>query len=361
VSRRTSRARVVLPALVLGSVLAVSACGGGSKKVAAPTTVAPTTVAPTTVAPTTTTSTTVAPEPMAPLTGLPASSPAVLTRPAVVVKIDNVDQARPQTGINQADVIYEEMVEGGLTRLAAVFQSQLPDPVGPIRSGRTTDLGIIGDLDHPVLVYSGANSGFLEALGEAPATNVNADNHPTLFFRGGTHPAPHNYFADATDLVAQAPAGSPPPPALFTYGPAGHAAAAGATPMATATVTFPAARAVWTWNAGTGVFSRAQNGTPDVDITGVPVGATNVVIQTIPYSTALVEAGGTIIPEGNLVGSGKAWVLTGGDEVPATWTRTSLTAVTTYTDSAGNPIVMNPGQTWVELLPTTSAAPAFTP
>ncbi len=352
---------VATAAAVLGVALVASGCGGSSHKAAAPTTVTPTTKAPpTTPAPTTTTTTTT-PLPVAPLTGLPVSSPSVLTRSAVVIKIDNVLGALPQTGVNEADVVYEEMVEGGLTRLAAVFQSQLPDPVGPIRSGRSTDVGIVGDLNRPVLVYSGANADFLQVLAAAPVTNVNADNHPTLFFRQGPNQAPHNYFADATALEAATPAGSGAPPALFTYRSAGQAVDSTATPLTSATITFPAAVAKWTWDPTTSLWERDQNGSPDLVTAGTQLSAANVIVETIPYHTALVEVNGTIIPEGDLIGSGKAWVLTDGKVVAGTWTRSSLTAVTSYTDAAGQPIAMTPGQTWVELLPTTSAAPTFTP
>jgi hypothetical protein len=354
------RSRVLMPsAVALGMLVVATGCGDSTKK-AAPTTTAPTTtLAPTTtVAPTTSTTKPVVP--VAPLTGLPQPNGAALNRSAVVVKIDNIDQARPQTGVNQADVVYEEMVEGGLTRLAAVFQSQLPNPVGPIRSGRTTDEGIIDDLNYPVFAYSGANADFLAALGQQPAVNVNADSHPTLFFRAGPNQAPHNLFANATQLAAQAVPGKGAPPALFTYRAAGQSAGAGATPNASATVTFPAAKAVWTYQASTNTWLRAQNGTPDVDIAKVQVSASNVVIQAVPYITAMTETGGTIIPEGQLVGTGQVWVLTNGTMVPGTWSRSSLTSVTTWTDSTGQPIRLTPGTTWVELLPS-GTIPTFTP
>jgi Protein of unknown function (DUF3048) N-terminal domain/Protein of unknown function (DUF3048) C-terminal domain len=351
--------------MALGVVLVATGCGSSSKTTA-PTTTAPApTSAPTTAAPTTTvapstTSTTTPAGPTAPLTGLPQPDAAALNRSAVVVKIDNVVGALPQTGINAADVVYEEMVEGGLTRLAAVFQSQLPDPVGPIRSGRTTDEGIIDDLNYPVFVYSGANADFLAALGQQPVVNVNADSNGSLFFRAGPNVAPHNYFANATALAALALPGKGAPPALFDYATATSAPNAGAAPTATATLQFPSASALWTWSAKSGTWLRTQNGAADVDIKGVQISAANVVVQSIPYVTALTEANGTAIPEGEQVGTGQAWILTKGTMVNATWTRPSLTAVATYKDSAGNPILLTPGQTWVELLPN-NLTPSFTP
>ncbi|MBO0748457.1 MAG: DUF3048 domain-containing protein, partial [Acidimicrobiaceae bacterium] len=324
-------------------------------------TTASTTTVPTTTTTLPATTTTVPRPPRAPLTGLPARSSAAVNRAAVVVKIDNVDDARPQTGINQADVVYEEMVEGGLSRLAAVFQSQLPDPVGPVRSGRTTDEGIIDDLNEPVFAYSGANADFLAALYLQPVHNVNADNHPDLFFRGGTHLAPHNLFANATQLVTLAGASKGRPPVLFDYrSPRQRSPGSGATPTASATLAFPSASAVWTWYAKTDSWLRDQDGTPDVDTAGVQVSAANVVIQAIPYSSPLIEANGTPIPEGEMVGSGQAWILTAGQMLPATWNRADLTSTTTYTDSAGKSVLLTPGKTWVELLPT-GTTPSFRP
>ena len=109
----------------------------------------------------------------------------------MVVKIDNVDAARPQTGVNQADVVYEELVEGGLTRLAAVFQSQYPTVVGPVRSGRLTDEGIADDLNHPVFAYSG-HQRHLPARSSAsqPVTDVDDGNRPDLFWRSNLAAAP---------------------------------------------------------------------------------------------------------------------------------------------------------------------------
>ncbi len=183
------RRRATLTALGTGAALLVAACGGGHPAVRA----APTTVSTTTVAPTTTTTTRPKPPPpkppppTAPLTGLLQPNHQQLSAPAVVVKIDNVAAALPQSGVNQADVVYEEEVEGGLTRLAAVYQSDYPAVVGPVRSGRLTDEGIADDLNHPVLAYSGTNAIFLPILRAQPVTDVDDGNHPELFSRSGAN------------------------------------------------------------------------------------------------------------------------------------------------------------------------------
>ena len=140
----------------------------------------------------------------------------------MVVKIDNVDAARPQTGLNQADVVYEEEVEGGLTRLAAVFQSQYPAVVGPVRSGRLTDEGIADDLNHPVFAYSGTNAIFLPILRSQPLTDVDGDNHPGLFYRIQPRrlaPQPLHQ-CRVPGRGARRPAAAPS--ALSSFVPAGH-------------------------------------------------------------------------------------------------------------------------------------------
>lgn len=335
-------------ALLSGAVLVVTACSSGHKKALQNT--VPTT-APTTVAPTT--STTLAPA-VAPLTGLPTSR-AAMGRPAVVVKIDNVDQARPQTGINSADIVYEVEVEGGLSRLAAVFQSDYPTTLGPVRSGRLTDEGIADQLNHPALVFSGANGMFLPVLASQPVTLVNDTNHPELFHRIGSN-IPHNLYTNVASVAALVKPPTGPAP-LFRYLHAGQAfGGAGAAPAGSVSVAFPAASATWTWNATTHLWQRNQNGSPDVDSAGRQVAVANVVVLFINYITSGYATGEGLaapapIPEGVFTGTGQAWFFVDGQVVKGNWSRSSLTGPTTFTDSAGAPIAVAPGQTWIEAMP----------
>lgn len=302
---------------------------------------------------------------LSPLTGLPAPA-ANLHRPALVVKIDNVTAALPQTGVDDADVVYEELVEGGLTRLAAVFQSTDANPLGPVRSGRTTDIGFVADLGDPVLAYAGANAVFEPLLRAAGDVDVDAIISPGSYYRMGPHVIPHNLYTSTQALYAAAHGAGGTPPQLFTFrAPGTPLAAAGATPAATVAMSFPAASVGWQWSAASGTWLRTQNGAPDVTTDGAQLQATNVIIQSVPYQTVLYATGEGLpapepIPGGTLVGFGPAWVMSGGSVVAATWSRPSLGAVTTYTDSAGQPIALAPGRTWIELLPTPST-PQITP
>ena len=353
--RRAARRSV---ALASGVVLAATACSSGHKKAVPTTLPTTTTVAPTTAAPTTT-----LPPPVAPLTGLPSTA-AAMAKPAVVIKIDNVDQARPQAGITSADIVYEVEVEGGLSRLAAVFQSKYPTTVGPVRSGRLTDEGVVDDLNHPVLVFSGANGLFLPVLSAQPVSVVNDSNHPEQFQRIGSN-IPHNLFVNVASLAALDSQAQGPAP-LFKYLAAGHPfGGAGVAPASAVSMSFPAATAAWNWNASTHLWERSQNGTPDVDAAGQRVAVPNVVVMFINYITTAYATGEGLaapapIPDGIFTGGGQAWFFVDGKVVKGSWSRSSLTTPATFSDSAGRPIAIAPGQTWVEAMPN-GTIPTITP
>ncbi len=356
-ARRSTRTA----AIAGGLALLAAACSSGHKA-ALPTTLPPTTAATTTTEPPTTTTTRPPVKAVQPLTGLPATSSRT-TDPAVVVKIDNVDQARPQTGLQYADIVYEAEVEGGLSRLAAVFQSTYPTDVGPVRSGRLTDEGVADDLNHPVLTFSGTNGIFLPLLRAQPLTEVDASNHPEQFRRVGYN-APHNYYVSVASLATLSTTHQAPRP-LFTYLPASHAfGGAGVAAASGISMSFPAASVSWSDQPRTGLWSRMQNGTADTLIDGSQISAVNVVVYFCNYIVSGVASGEGVadatIPEGILTGTGPVWVLSRGRIVKGTWHRADLTHPATYTDSANKPIALTPGNTWVELLPSGSA-PTVTP
>jgi hypothetical protein len=340
---------------IAATVALVGACGGHSGTRTAPTTAL--TTPPTVPATTTTTRPKPKPKPAptAPLAGLRPANRAQLSAPAVVVKIDNVDAARPQTGPNQADVVYEEEVEGGLTRLAAVFQSQYPAVVGPVRSGRLTDEGIADDLNHPVFAYSGTNGIFLPILRSQPLTDVDDDNHPGLFYRSNLGVEPHNLYSSVASL-AGASTTHAPPPALFHFVPAhGRFTGPGLASDAHIGLAWPAAAVTWDWNASSRAWLRGQNGSADTDRSGAQLSATNVIVQFVSYITSGIATGEggppAPIPEGILVGGGPAWYFSNGEVVKGTWHRSSLTATTVYLNAARAPVQLTPGRTWVELVP----------
>jgi hypothetical protein len=311
----------------------------------------------TTTAPTTTSSPAFTGE-IYPLLGTPVPEAGLASagRPALVVKIDNADKsARPQAGLTNADVVYEPRVEGGVTRFLTVFHSSDANPVGPVRSFRTTDVAILRMLGSPLFAWHGTNEiARLElnaAVANGEVVNVGIDVVPSLFFRDGSRRAPHNSMSNTIELFGQAPEEAGPPPQLFTYGePAGgeavteanvdYGGGAGAAPVS------------WSHDAGAGTWKRSQAGSPHLDASGRQVEVKNVVIQFTDYvATSQVDTTGAPVPEAQTVGEGEVWVLTEGQRFVGRWSRESPTDVIRYTLVDGSPIVFSPGQTWVNLPP----------
>jgi hypothetical protein len=298
-----------------------------------------------------------------PLTGQPVVDPGRFARPALVVKIDNADgdgrgnQARPQTGLNQADVVYEEKVEGAVTRLAAIFQSQDSDPVGPIRSARSTDVAVFSPLNHPLFAWSGANPTFAAIIHDSPIVDVGYDAHSEVYSRNDDdHVAPHDLFSSTPELYSLAPPDAVAPPPLFQYRKAGEPACAGAQPVGAAHLDFGggggSAPVDYGWDAARGGFGRSQRGSIHADAAGVQIAPANVIVQFTDYiDTGITDVVGTPVPEAQLVGTGRALIMSNGMICEATWTKTAPEAVATYVDAAGQPVKLTPGQTFVELLP----------
>jgi hypothetical protein len=346
-NRSGRRLRAGIVATVVVS-LAAACSGGGQKKEAASST---------TQAPSSSTAPPVAAD-ADPLTGLPAD-PATKSRPVLAVKIDNAPKARPQAGINNADIVVEEGVEGGVTRFFTMFHTKDAPSVGPVRSARSTDILFARQIGKPLFAYSGANAAFLALVHQAPLVDVGVDRFPVAYHREPGRPAPYNLFSETKALYAAgAGAGdtSAPPP-LFYYRPAGEA------PPATGSEPAPkGVQAVWklnitttvvyAWDEPSKTFRRTTDGAPHLDAAGTQVGPDNVVFQVVDYKdTGLVDRSGAKVPEAVLVGEGEAWVLTGGRLIKGRWSRPSEDRTTAYTLPSGEPIRLTPGRTWLELVP----------
>jgi hypothetical protein len=343
----------VVAATALALVL-TGCTGRPGRQAAAPTTrQAPSTAVSTTPVPATTLPV------VSPLTGLPQPEATKLNRPALVVKVDNEQGAQPQAGLNQADVVFEEQVEGGDTRLACVFQSADASPVGPVRSTRSTDIAIVSELNHPLYAFSGGNQIFLSAIRAAPIVDVGADAQPGAYHRVASHPAPHNLFSTTATLFALArTAGAPP--ALFSFRAAAEAVnGSGGSPARHAAIQFGdgGTRVSWDWDPSGQVWKRAQDGSVHLDASGAQVTATNVIVQFVDYrNTGLRDPAGSPVPEARLVGQGDAWIFTVGTLVKGHWSKSSPGEATTYADAGGATIRLTPGRSWVELSPV--GAPA---
>lgn len=283
-----------------------------------------------------------------PLLGTPGDPPA---RAALGVKIDNTDNGRPQTGIGQADIVYEEMVEGGITRLLAVFHSQDPDDLGPVRSARSTDLAVLAELGRPLFAWSGANPTFRAAVEAADLADVGFSAQPDAYRRVDDRYAPYNLFADPADLRDATEAGEPPP-MLFSYR-ADHEplSGAGVQPTNGLRASTLTTSIEWTWNPGTRLWERTQNGTPHLDAAGDRIAVPNVVLRITPYRDSGVrDSTGAVVPEAVATGEGDAWLLSDGQAQIGRWSKASADSPTAYTAADGRPMRLTPGQTWVEIL-----------
>lgn len=278
--------------------------------------------------------------PIDPLTGQPSELES--GRPALVVKIDNHDRARPQHGINSADVVYEEIVEGGLTRLAAVFHSRDAGVVGPVRSVRTSDFPVLANLGVPLFANSGGNANVLAGLSAVDMVDVSSNAEAGAYYRDDDRPAPHNLLSDTASLwaagIERGAAGSPP--ALFVYAEGADASGEGTTGIA---IDYGTTQVEYRWD-GQG-WVRWQNGREHVDADGVIVAPENVVVQFVAYGRT--DDGRS--PEAELLGQGALWVLTDGRLITGTWSRAADGDVSRLVDEAGAPILLQPGTTWIAL------------
>jgi hypothetical protein len=307
-------------------------------------------------APTPSTSATPTPKPTPlywPLTGV--ATPTLPTRPALAVKIENSITARPQTGLNSADMVWEEVVEGGITRYLAVFQSTLPPEIGPVRSTRPMDPAIAGPL-HGVFAFSGGQPQYVAAAAQAGLQIVSNDAGAPGFYRISSRPAPHNVYADPAKLMGQADAAhraSPPPQFLFaTTAQPPTALTAGRPWNVMHLVLSGIAHPSWTWSAPAGKWLRTEFDTPAVGADGKQLAATNVVVLRVNVViTNAVDPAGNPVPETLLAGTGSAAVATGGNVVAATWSKSSVTAPVQLAGPDGMPVRLAPGNTWVELVP----------
>lgn len=333
--------------VVLLAVVVAGAGGGGGDDEATTTTTSTTRA-------TTTTSTTA--PPVAPLTGVPEQDAAKRTRPALIVKVDNVPKAFPlQEGVENADVVFVEEVENGATRMAVVFQSK-DDTVGPVRSARTSDLEIAGNLGMPFFAYSGANGGVLRLVRNGPMIDMGVDQPAAtgVYTRNQRGSGLHRFFLPTNEIYEAGREGAGTPPQLFTYRAEGDEVAGEAANGIQLGYAGGSATSVkYEWNAGTGSWDRSQNGAAHVMADSkARISPKNVVVQLTPYTASdFVDITGSRSPEAELVGEGDAMVFTDGKLVRGHWSRPTRDAVTTFSDAGGKPIALTPGQTFFELVP----------
>ncbi|MFJ8630021.1 DUF3048 domain-containing protein [Streptomyces sp. NPDC093568] len=265
------------------------------------------------------------------------------TSSALAVKIDNSPSARPHTGLNQADIVYVEQVEGGLSRLMAVYAQKLPKAVGPVRSARETDLELLRQFDRPVLAFSGAQRKLLPLIDAAPLTAEPPGEAADAYFRGTGRPAPHNLYLRPHRLMS-APPGSPALTTGFRFGPA----PAGGKATASQTVSYSAARYSFTWSESRHRWLVAMDGTAARTTDGERVMAGTVVVQYVKMRrSGYHDSLGHHTPYTETVGAGKARVLRDGRAYDVKWKRPKAKDGTTFTTRDGKRMTFQHGQVWV--------------
>jgi hypothetical protein len=302
-----------------------------------------------------------------PLTGIATEDREATLRRVLSVKIENSPDARPQTGLSSADVVYETIAEGGITRFNCLFQSQVPQEVGPVRSARLSDLSIVPQYD-ALFFFSGGNPYVIDQIAAAGLPNMSHSPASSLYYRVDYRVMPHNLYLNLAGAYDLAPelgfaATEDSPRTLEFSGDAGGAGAGGAetgaagaagagsdaaTLLDATSVTVPFSDsyiATWDWDASTNAYLRSMDGATIDAATGEQVGVTNVVVLWTSY--AISADGLTYFIDLN--GQGTAALFIGGKRIDGTWESDGSTPPR-FKDASGTPILLAPGTTWFQVI-----------
>ena len=341
-SRSAARALALLATgtLALG---ALAACGGEAAPQAGPS------VAPTATA---------EPLPPSPITGRPMKGKGGAV---IAVKIDNTAPALPHLGLTEADLVYVEQVEGGLTRLAAIYSSKLPEQIAPVRSARETDAELLRTYGRIPLAFSGSVPAVHTVLATAGLIDVSEDLGGRGYSRLTTRYAPYDLAGDPEVLLERAKALGPvvrPRDIGFTFG---ELPAKGGKPAESITAHFPGAAIGFDHDEETNRWVYRLNGRLDQVPGEEPQSASTVIVQYVDIGWAgRGDRTGSRVPFAHSIGSGKAMVARDGKVFTVKWSRPAASAPTTWTYK-GEDFPMAAGRIWVVLAPSTSTATVKAP
>lgn len=279
--------------------------------------------------------------------------------PVMVVKIDDTSSARPQIGIEEADLVYIEQVEGGLTRLAAVFSSSIPQKIGPVRSARISDIDILAQYGKVIFAFSGAQRALLTLISNSNLWDYGAQrSSPVIYTRDDQRPAPYDMVlrgdlllakvnSDAREVAVSKPVG-------WSFGDASE----GGVAIDSVAVQWPASKYEATWSKTENRWLLSNFGKPNFAASGQQLGASTFVIQNVEMSDSMFRAAdGSYTPLSETVGSGTGYVLRDGRSFKANWSRPTVQTGTTWTLADGSEIKFAAGSIWVAL---TDRKPSFT-
>ena len=277
-----------------------------------------------------------------PFTGEPVTS---LNR-VLAVKIDNIVNARPQTGLTRADIVYVLPVEGGLSRFLAVFSSDYPRVIGPVRSAREADLELLRQFGQPAFAYSGATATLLPYIHRTARIVDLYAGIASGYHRDSSRIAPYNLYARPQQLLRQAPHASKARDIGFRFG----AAPNGGHHVKSESVSYPAASFRFTWSPHRRRWLVSMDGAPATSVGAGRLSAPTVVIQRVKVGlSTFLEQGPMMPPDARTVGSGTAEVLRNGKAYHARWSRPSANGGTRFTTSSGKPMTFARGPVWIVL------------
>ena len=289
-------------------------------------------------------------------TGLAGENKQIL-----VVKIDDTNAAHPQIGVESADVVYVEQVEGGLTRLAAIYTSKLPPLIGPIRSARISDIELLAQFGRVGFAYSGAQSKMRPVIAAANLENLSAErNPPSIYGKDPDRPGPVDMILKPDLLLERANANpkiriETATAAVFPFGDAPK----GETNTAVAKVKWPSAKYELRWDSTNEKWLIYFNEKPNMAANGEHLYADTAIIQIVSITPSIYgDKFGEITPFSKTTGSGKAVMLRDGFSYQISWQRNLETDVTTWMSEDGGVANFKPGRTWIFL---TDKAPVLTP
>lgn len=295
--------------------------------------------------------------PECPYTGEEARNESRSLRPAIAVKVENSDAARPQAGLDRADMVYEAEAEGGITRFMAIFQCQDVKRIGPVRSARLVDGALLQQFNQPLFAYAGGSAATANRIGKLDMVDLNFTDEADAYEQDLTREAPHQYFTSTRALYGAAGKRGGEPEPLFAYD--DELDSRGTRKANEVHLNFsPAADVVWSYDRRNAEYLRSHGTTPHTLENGARVSATNIVVMLVKrVNTGLVDVAGSPVPDWDVIGSGKAFVIRDGRAISGRWERGSPEDVTTLVDRDGEEITLAPGRTWVTLFPTDAPAP----
>jgi hypothetical protein len=277
-----------------------------------------------------------------PLSGRPGGE----GKPVVMVKYGNARPDRPHYGLNQADLIYVEEVEWGLTRIAAMFNTKIPSVAGPTRSARISDLEILEQFDSPGLVFSGANDVLLKAVRKSNAISLSPSERSNFYYRNLSKEAPHNQLVRLASLMKKEGKVGSAKDVGFVFD---RAVPAGGVKAATFRASWPSALVSGRWTKSGWQISFDGSLHRDAQTKGLLTPRTVVLQYAEHKESAYGDRFGGKTPLVKTVGSGRATVLRNGQKFDAEWTRASAGAGTTFTMS-GVVLPFDVGQVLVVLV-----------